>query len=183
MPTTASGITFPCEGSPISVNDFATLALTTEAALVATNAAVANVVNLPHMRGNAATTTAFGVEAIMTFPGFSFTAGVTVNTGTGAITIIAPGNYVASVSAGANSSTLTITSQRVAVYVNGVFYVAQKSRGSNPAVTIVTGTVYDTDTLPLVAGDVVTFRYLWTGTGALNPNAIAIVSLSMVGTA
>lgn len=188
MPDTPNfGITYPCEDTLVDCDDFATLATDIESAIATVDAEASNVLNLPYGRVSSATANpAFGVEAIMTWGGSptgDFANGVTLNAGAGTMTIVTPGIYQASAYNLGNQSTLTITSQRIAVYVNGIFQVARKYRGTNPATAIVLSGTYTADIGPLVAGDIVTFRYLWTGTGALSSPAGASLVLSFLTTA
>lgn len=191
MPTTPQfGIIYPCMSSVITSADFAALATSTETALDTVGFSVVpgtgeaySVTHLPVGRGTGTVTTLPGVEGTLTYtlvPASVVTGtGVTVNPGTGAFTFLNNGFYMASVAIGGNSATLTMTSQRVAVYVNGVLYAARRTRGTNPAST---GAVSSTFTfgVNLLNTDTVTFRYLWTGTGVLGGPASATVSLSLL---
>lgn len=187
MPDTSNyAITYPCLGESIECEDFFTLATDVESAFVTVDAEAANVLNLPYARvGSAVANPAFGVETVMTFgsiPASDYSSGITVNAGAGTMTIDTAGIYQASVQVSGNQSTLTITSQRIAVFVNGVFQMARKYRGTNPATSFVLSGTYTSNIGPLAIGDVVTFRYLWTGTGALSSPAGGSVVLSFLTT-
>lgn len=191
MPSTPQfGITFPCLSPTVSPADFATLATTTETALdtvgfgsvPGTGEAYA-VTHLPWGRGLGAVTTPFGAEATFTYTAVptsvTFGGGIVVFPASGNFVTTFTGFHMASVAIQGNSSTLTMTSQRVAVYVNGVLYAARKTRGDDPVFVSALTTSYDFG-VNLAAGDTVTFRYLWTGTGVLSGVASAITSLSLL---
>jgi hypothetical protein len=187
MPDTPNfAITYPCMDATINCDSFRELATDVESAFVVVDAEAAATLNLPYARiGAAQANPAFGVEAIMTYgiiPASDYVNGITVNSGAGTMTIVTPGVYQASAQNLGNQSTLTITSQRLAVYVNGVLQMARKYRGTNPATAVVLSGTYTANIGPLAAGDVVTFRYLWTGTGALSSPAGASVVLSFLTT-
>lgn len=191
MPSTPIyGITYPCLSPVISPTDFATLATTTEAALdtVGFSATPGGgeayaVTHTGWGRGLGAVTPLVGVEGTFNFVGaptsVTFGGGIVVFPASGNFTTITSGFYMASVSMGGISSTLTMTSNRVAVYVNGVLYAAKKTRGLNPVFAAPTTSTFDVG-VNLTAADIVTFRYLWTGTGVLNGPASATVSLSLL---
>jgi hypothetical protein len=187
MPDTANfAITYPCEGPVISCNDFATLAADVEAALVTVDAEATVVTHRPQLKITADTTAAVGVDTIMTFVTFSgatsyIVNGFTVNNAAGTITIITPGLYLIGIQVAANQSTLTMTSQRMGVYVNGVLNTVRKYRGNNPADVGVLSGANDSG-VALLAGDVVTVRYLWTGTGALNGIASGDIRMALLST-
>lgn len=179
------GITYPCLADDVTLADFATFASDVEAAIATVDAEAALTLRTPNAIQAASTATAVGVEAVMTFsvgPNSSTANGLTVNSGAGTVTVITPGVYKigAFVSPG-NQSTLTMTSQRIAIYINGVFYAARKYRGRNPASFDVLGGAFDTAVF-LAAGSVVTLRYLWTGTGALNGVAGGELSMQLLAT-
>lgn len=180
MPDTPNfAITYPCMGPTVDPAAFSEFAADVEAAIASVDAQAAGVVGLPYAFASLTTATAFGVEAIMTM---SNTSGSGITIGASTYTIVTPGLYVAGATASnANQSTLTYTSQRVAVYVNGVFFAACKWRGVNPADVFVMGGSYSVN-VPLLAGDVVTYRYLWTGTGAISGSAGGLGSLMLLAT-
>lgn len=191
MPSTPIyGITYPCMSPVVTPADFASFATTTETALDTVGFSALSpgtgeaymVTHLPTGRGLGAASPVFGVEGTFTYtfvPSSVVTGtGVTVNTGTGAFNFLDSGFYMASVAVGGNSSTLTMTSQRVAVYVNGVLYAAKKWRGTNPISAAVLSGSYDFG-INILNTDTVTFRYLWTGTGAM-PLATATVAISLL---
>lgn len=189
MPSTPQfGITYPCMSAGVAAADFAALATTTEAALDAvgfgstpgTGEAYA-VTHLAWGRLRGSASPAFAVEAVLTGVPAAATSGngITVNAAAGTFTVAANGFYMASASMSGGDSTLTMTSQRVAVYVNGTLYAAKKTRGDDPVFVVALVTTYDFG-VNLVAGDVVTFRYLWTGTGAMNNAASSVLSLSLL---
>lgn len=187
--TPVYGITFPCLSPAITAADFASFATTAEAALnLVTSSTAAGVdsaqraTHMPTARGIGAATPAFGVEATFLFtliPSSVTSNGIALNTGTGVFGVLENGFYMASTTVSGSSSTLTMTSQRVAVYVNGVLYAAVKVRGRNPVSFDTAAASYDLG-LNLAAGDQVTFRYVWTGTGALGGPAGATCSLSLI---
>lgn len=169
MPTTPNfAISYPCEGAPISPSDFFSFATTTEAALsaVAAEAAAVTTGMYAYVSANIPNP-AVGVETIYTFSTSFASNGMTVNTGAGTITPTTSGICVVSANqSGAPQSSLTISSQRIAVYNNGVFFAAKKFPGNNPADIGTYGGSFEMP-VPVVAGDTLTFRYLWTGTGTL----------------
>lgn len=191
MPTTPQfGIAYPCMSPTITPADFARLATTTEVALDAVGFSVLtpgsgeayNVTHVAWGRGLGGAAPAPGAEGTFLFNVFplntTFGGGITIFPALGTFVVTAGGFYDASVSIGGNSSTLTMTSQRVAVYVNGNLYAAKKTRGSNPVSAATLSSSYDFG-VNLTAGDTVTFRYLWTGTGAIGL-ATATCSLSLL---
>lgn len=185
MPDSSNfAITYPCEGSAVNPVDFSVFAFDVESALSAVTAEGVAVVSdrMFHAIGTAAIAAA-AADTTMTYTGFPASvksSGVTVNTATGDITIVATAIYElwAFVNASA-TSTLTITSQQIGIFVNGILYGTQKRRGFNPAVTFATTGAYSM-LVPLNAGDVVTFKYQWNGTGALNSAGGGTVGLNYV---
>jgi hypothetical protein len=179
------GITYPCVTSPVNPADFEALAADTEAALAVLDAEATSVTHLPNARAFGDALPAFGVEATLTyltFPTLNTSAGITFNAAAGTFTIITPGIYSASVrNIGPGSGSLTITSQRIAVAVNGTNRVIRKYRGFNPPDPGVLAGSYSCD-ISCLAGDVVTFRFLWTGTGVLLSGEQAYVSLDLLAT-
>ena len=138
MPDTPNfPITYPCAGVTISCDSFREFATDVEAAIATVDAEAAAALNLPYARiVFASANPAFGVETVMTFgliPTGDFANGVTVNAGAGTMTIVTPGIYQASVQMFGNQSTLTMTSQRIGVFVNAVLQMVRKYRGTNPA--------------------------------------------------
>lgn len=180
MPDTPNyAITYPCMGVPVTPADFNTFATDVEAALVAVDTKTRAVLNVPYAMANTASSPAFGVETIMTFSG---TSGSGITIGASTFTALTAGLYAFGVNITEPNSTLTITSQRVAIYINGVFMSACKWRGTNPSDAFVQGGAYTSD-LPVAVADVVTFRYLWTGTGALlSPPVTGFVSMTLLAT-
>lgn len=184
MPSTPNfGITFPCMDAPVTAADFATLASTTEAALVTVAAEAANVTNGQHAHiSMTLANPAVGVETIYTYSASFAANGMTVNTGAGTVTPTTSGICVVSlIQSSAPQSSLTITSQRIAVYNNGVLFAARKWPGNNPVNIGTYGGSFEVP-VPVLAGDTLTFRYLWTGTGSLAAagGASATAWLSMI---
>jgi hypothetical protein len=177
-------ITYPCEGDPISMSDFSVFAADVEAALVVTDAEADLATHLPNARGLGSATPAVNVEATLTYlasPAANASSGITFNAAAGTFTMVTPGIYLATVQMFSPESTLTVTSQRVAVAVNAVNTVVKKQSGAVPPTILGRPTSYSTD-IAVAAGDVVTFRYLWTGTGALASAAFATVTLDLLAT-
>lgn len=184
MPSTPIyNIDYPCVGAPVTLADFFALATDTEAAITATYAEAAAVSSDPMARALGSTAAPLAVDTILTytaFPSQNRVSGITLNAAAGTFTIVTPGVYVAYAAVQGNQSTLTMTSQRVAVYLNGGFYAGRKYRGYNPTLSIALTGTYSIDVGYLAVGDVITFRYIWTGTGALTANAQAIVGLDYI---
>lgn len=179
MPDTANfSITYPCEGTAITLSDFSTYANDVEAALAQIDTEATAVTHVPYAFAQLSTATAVGVEATMTF---SNTSGSGVTIGASTFTIITAGLYRANTITGATQSTLTITSQRQAIAVNGTNVVACKWRGNNPADVNVYFGGYGTD-LSLAVGDTVSFKYLWTGTGAIGSLGNSYGSITLLAT-
>jgi hypothetical protein len=176
-------ITYPCMDTAITLADFATLADDTEAAITTVNSEATAATQDPAGHAFFFTAAAVGVETIMTYsavPAVTVASGITLNAAAGTWTIVTPGIYIASGNVQANQSTLTMTSQRIGTFLNGTLYAVRKYRGTNPVtVGAITGS-YSAVIGPLVAGDVVTFRYLWTGTGALTANASGYVAINFL---
>jgi hypothetical protein len=185
MPATpVYGITFPCEGAPVTLADFADNASTTETAMTAVELDSVAATHLATASLFATANPAFGVEATFVYnviPALNASNGITVNTATGAITVITGGIYQAGSQMRLADSTLTMTSSRVAVAVNGVNIVARKYRGFNPPDPTVLSGAFCAD-IYAAAGDIITFRFLWTGTGALLSGAQATVTLDLLAT-
>lgn len=182
MPDTpVYAITYPCLGPTISVTDFVTFATDVEDAIRVVEAEATfdgSVTQVPYGFTELTANPAFGVETAMTMSNTS-SNGMSVIGST--FVVITPGLYAIGGKLDSPTSTLTFTSQRLAVYVNGVFYAANKWRGSNPADNFVRNGGYSID-LPLALGDAVSFRYLWTGTGALLNPATGNASMTMLAT-
>jgi hypothetical protein len=179
MPDTPNfAITYPCMGPTVAVADFQVYAADVEAALVAVDAEAQAVTHVPYAFATLASNPALGVETVMTMSSTT-SSGVTVGAST--FTAVTGGVYTFGAQLGGTTSTLTLTSQRLAVYVNGVFQVACKWRGSNPIDAFGLDGAYSVD-LPIAAADVVTFRYLWTGTGALFGPAAGTASMTLLAT-
>lgn len=185
MPSTPNfGITYPCEGSPIAVTDFSSFALSAEAAISTVSAEGAAVVADPvfHAIGVAAIA-ASGADTTMTYTGFvsSFkSSGFTVNTATGDITAVTTGIYeLWALVNTSGQATVSMTSQRIGIFINGTFYASQKRRAYNPAIANAT---YGTFSVmaQLTAGDVVNFKYQWTGTAALSSQGGGTVGINFV---
>ena len=171
-------IDYPCLGTVIDPDAFNEFATDVEAALATVDAEVTALTRMPYAQASLTSNTALGVEAAMTIVSPS-SEGITVGATT--FTVITPGLYAIAASLGGNQSTLTMTSQRIAVAVNGVNVVAGKWRGSNPADPTVRDGGYSTD-VPLAAGDLVSFRFLWTGTGVLSGPAGGRCGLDLLAT-
>jgi hypothetical protein len=178
-------IPFPCEGEAITTASFSAWALGVENALIQADAAATAATHEPQANLSAQSNTAVGVEGTLTFDAFGGTLnmsnGITINAAAGTATVVFPGLYNVMVSIPGNASTLTMTSQRMAVYVNGVLYAAKKLRGFTVASTITLSGSVDWDVGPLAAGDVITIRWLWTGTGALSSTAFFDVAIAFLG--
>lgn len=185
MPTTPIyGIQYPCESPSITLGDFQAFATTTEAAIALTDAEATAVTHNPNARGIGSANPALGVDTVMTFTAFpgAFTqSGFTVNTAAGTFQPLTSGLYTVSVRMSSNQATLTMTSQRVAVNIGGVLVVATRNRGTNPASNGTTVSSFTSDIF-LLTTSVVTFSYLWTGTGALLNPATATVALDLIAT-
>lgn len=186
MPTTpVYGIQFPCESPSVSLTDFQALATTTEAAIALIDAEAVAVTHNPNARGVGTATPAFGVDTVLTYtasPTQLTSSGFTVNAAAGTFQPLVSGLYAVSVRVGSNQSTLTMTSQRVAVNINGSLTVATRGRGANPASFEALSTTFTSDVFLNAALHVVTFSYLWTGTGALLNPAFATVALDLIAT-
>lgn len=185
MPTTTNyAIPYPCEGDVITPAVFLAYATGVEAAVANVDAVQAAVLHTPFFMATPTAAAAVGVETTALFLAFTTSqasSGVTVNQAAGTVTIITPGLYQVSAQVAANQATLTMTSQRVAVAVNGINIVVRKYRGTNPVTVGALSGGYSSD-INLAVGDVVTFRYLWTGTGALTADAQMNVSLALLAT-
>lgn len=182
MPDTPNyAISFPCEGNVITPAVFSDFALDIEAAIATVSTAGTAVTHTPMARASGITPNNPGVETVVTTTAAtSYASGITLNPAAGTFTIVKPGLYNAEGSVYQLQSSLTMTSQRLAVAVNGVNVVAKKYHGSNPADITTLGGSFSAP-IYVVAGDVVTFRYLWTGTGVLGFNGNWIC-LSMLTT-
>lgn len=186
MPDTpVYAITYPCMGVPLTLADFSTFATDVEAALAIVDAEALAVTQIPHLKINGTVTTALSVEAVMLFTSTGATlyavSGFTVNNAAGTITVITPGLYEITAQVDANQSTLTMTSQRAAIYINGVLHSARKYRAYNPVLAGALDGTYKVGVY-LAAGDVVTLRYLWTGTGALLNPATGEIRMELLAT-
>lgn len=178
-------IPFPCAGDPLNPAAFQSLALGVDNALLQGDAAATAATHEAQANLSGQANPAVGVEAIVTFDFlggiFNLSNGITINAAAGTATVVFPGLYGVMMTSGGSQSTLTMTSQRMAVYVNGVLYAAKKLRGFNPAfVQTLSGSVY-WDVGPLVLGDVITLRWVWTGTGALTSAASFDIAIAFLG--
>lgn len=179
MPDTpVYAITYPCIGVPITTASFAAFATDVEAALIAVDAIATTVASAPYAFAELTVNPAFGVETVMALSNSSSSTIAVLAT---SFSISTAGLYAINGKMDSPQSTLTFTSQRLAVYVNGVFQAATKWRGANPADFSVRNGGYSID-LPLAVADSVTFRYLWTGTGALSNPATGTASLTLLAT-
>jgi hypothetical protein len=185
MPDTpVYGITYPCATSPVSMNDFRVLAEDTETAVNVVDFEGVAATHLANGRAFGTANPAFAVEATLVYtasPAQNTTTGITLNTATGVFTVLTGGIYSASVRNLGAQSTLTVTSHRMSVAVNGVNQVTRKYRGSNPPDQFSMTGAYSCDIFAAV-GDLVTFRFLWTGTGALLGPVQAYVALDLLAT-
>lgn len=171
MPLTPEfAIPYPCEGAAIAPADFSAFAFGVEAAITAVSAQATNVLTRTSAYVAWTTNPAFAVETTVTFSTSAVhSSNVTVNTGAGTMTIITPGAYLVTFTEISNQSSLTITSQRLSIAVNTVNQYIKKFQGTNPASATPMGGSTE-GVVFLNSGDVVTYKYLWTGTGALlNP--------------
>lgn len=186
MPTTPIySIQYPCESPSITLADFAAFATTTEAAIAATDAEAVAVTHNPNARGIGIATPAFGVDTVLTYTAFAAnfsSSQFTVNLAAGTLQPLVSGLYSVSIRTGGNFSTLTMTSQRTAMNINGSLVVATRDRGTNPASTGTTGSSFTADVYLSAATSIVTFSYLWTGTGVLSGPASATVALDLIAT-
>lgn len=181
MPDTPNfAITYPCEGFGVAVADFATFATDVEAALVTVDAEATAVTHTPYALQVTNTNPAVGVATTLVFvaSGFNFSSGITV--AANAFTAITPGLYMVTAQTQPVSSTLTLTSARTSILKNAVLVnaIKRKPSASSPAVNGMTISA----PVELLAGDVVAFQYLWTGTGALVNPLGASVAIQLLST-
>jgi hypothetical protein len=181
MPDTPNfAITYPCEGSTISCDDFAVFANDVEAAFVTVDAEATAVTHLPYALQVTSTTPAVGVATtlVSTASAFNFSSGITV--AANAFTAVTPGLYLVTAQTQSVTSTLTMTSGRVSILKNAVLVNAIKRKPVIGLPSVSNMTV--SSPLDLLAGDAVTFQYLWTGTGALTGPLAASVSIQLLST-
>lgn len=181
MPDTPNfAITYPCVGVPIACADFATFATDVEAAVATVDTEATAATHLPYALQVTQTTPALAVATTLVFAAsaFNFSTGITV--AGNAFTVVTPGLYLTTAQCNGIDSTLTMTSGRVSILRNGVLVDAIKRRPYTgfPSVSNLTVTA----PLELVAGDAVTFQYLWTGSGALINPLNASVSIQLLST-
>lgn len=181
MPTTPNfAIPYPCMGATFDCNAMGALALGTEAAIATVNAEATAVTHTPYAIQLTSTVVPVGVATTLAFAAsaFNFSGGVTV--GAASFTILTPGLYLATVQSTSVDSNTTLTSGRLSVLKNAVLQYAIKRK---PLVAFPTFSNTDmTGPVDCVAGDVITYQLLWTGTGALTANYAASVYLQMLST-
>jgi hypothetical protein len=181
MPDTPNfGITYPCEGSAITLADFATFANDVDAAFAAVDATATAVTHAPYAIQVTSTTPALAVATTLVFvaSAFNFSSGVAVIGNT--FQAITPGLYEVTAQTQSVTSTLTMTSGRTSILKNGVLVNAIKRKPviGLPSVSNMTITA----PVDLLLGDTVSFQYLWTGTGALTGPLAASVSTQLLST-
>lgn len=185
MPDTpVYGITYPCASSPVDVDDFRVLAEDVATAVSTVDLESVGITHLANGRALGTVNPALGVEGTFlytAFPAQTTTTGIALNAGTGVFTVITGGIYSATLRNGGAQSTLTVTSHRMSVAVNGVNQVTRKYRGSNPPDQFSMTGSYSCDIFA-AAGDLITFRFLWTGTGALLGPVQSFVALDLLAT-
>lgn len=181
MPDTPNfAITYPCEGTPVTLNDFYEFATDIEAAFVAVDAEAVAVTNAPYAIQVTSTTPALAVATTLIFVASAFNVSSGITVAANAFTAITPGLYEVTAQTQGVDSTLTMTSGRTSILKNGVLVNAIKRKPviGLPSVSNMTITA----PVNLLAGDAVTFQYLWTGTGALTGPLAASVSIQLLST-
>jgi hypothetical protein len=181
MPDTPNfAITYPCVGSPVACSDFYTYATDVEAAVATVDAEATASTHLPYALQVTQTTPAVAVATTLVFTAsaFNFSTGITVAGNT--FTAITPGLYLVTAQTSGIDSTLTMTSGRLSILRNAVLVDAIKRKPflAFPSVSNMTITA----PVELAVGDVVTFQYLWTGSGALVNPLNASVSIQLLST-
>lgn len=181
MPDTANfAITYPCMDEVVDCNDFAIFATDVEAAIAAVDAEGIAVTHTPYALQTTSTTPAVGVATTLVHVASvnNFSSGVTVAANT--FTIITPGLYLANAQCNGVTSNTTLTSARVSILKNAVLTNAFKRK---PVVGFPSSSNMNlSSALELIAGDAVTFQYLWTGTGALTGPLTATVNIQLLST-
>lgn len=181
MPDTPNfAITYPCEGSAIDCDDFSIFATDVEAAFATVDAEATAVTHVPYALQVTQTTPALAVATTLVFvaSAFNFSSGITV--AANAFTALTDGLYLVNAQTQGVTSTLTMTSGRVSILKNAVLVDAIKRKPLIGLPTISNMTI--SAPVNLLAGDAVTFQYLWTGTGALTGPLNASVSIQLLST-
>lgn len=163
MPNTpVFGITYPCVGSSITLNDFVSHASTMEAAIASVDTISAQALTPPNIAValSQSVTVAVATDCAVSVIYYGNpTSQATL--GSAAITIATTGLYRADLAVGISGFT-TVTSLRMAITVNAVLQYAFKFPSPS---TGVFNEAMTQGLLSLVAGDVVRANCLWTGTG------------------
>lgn len=169
MPTspTSLGITFPCSNA-ISVSDFSSQALTTEAAIVAVNALTPALVDRDYVEAQATTPNiAVNVNSTVTWnnPGATSNPNGMFNAGAPTLfTLQSSGSFLVTMRVSHLTFATTHTSQRGAVLLGGVEQIWAKwpldGTGGDGSGFWMSGHI-----VSALVGQQITCTYLWTGTG------------------
>lgn len=181
MPDTPNfAITYPCMNTVIDCDDFREFATDVEAAFVTVDAEATAVTHMPFAIQETSTTPALAVATTLVFiaSANNFSSGITVLGNT--FVAIAPGLYAVQVQCALATSTLTMTSGRLSILKNAVMVdaIKRKPQVSFPSVSNMNLTA----AINLVAGDTISFQYLWTGTGALTGPITATANIQLLST-
>lgn len=162
MPDTpVFAITYPCEGSSITMQDFYDFATTVEAAVVGVDALATEAVLPPNVSVQLSLAgVALNVATDITYVSEDWDSAAIAAPPATALTVPADGMYFVPFYAGV-SGFATLTSMRAAISVNGVNQYAFKfaPNSGTPNRSVPHGL------LRLAAGDLVRCNFLWTGTG------------------
>lgn len=169
MPTTPNyAIRYPCAGSPVSLADFANLALDTEAAIAAVDIKENLALRRPAAairRNTGAFLPAVGVATTVTYDQELYDnanmADLAVNNDR--LTIVRSGVYMVWGFGSVGGGATTVTSTALLFTRNGVLY-AEKKVNAQPLTTS-TSNLNGVAMVSCVAGDILRLQYLWTGTG------------------
>lgn len=165
MPTTSTGITYPCSGDNISCEDLKTYATTLQAAINDTQELVTEALSPPRVlttrRGTSPQLVAAGASTLFSFTAEQYdTAAMWDITVPTAVIIPSRGTYLASLQASVFNFPTTYTSLRLAILLNGVEIAYGKHDEEASS-----GFFVSAMPISLVAANQLTASVLFTGTG------------------
>lgn len=157
------GIQYPCAGETINPAVFQTFANGVESALAAVDVASAAVLQRPRgaIRNGAGDVIAAGAMSALVYGTTDFATGVTA--GVGGFTILTSGIYLVTLQAGSATISTSVTSYAADVSLAGT--VAYRRKLSKGVVSSTAGDINLIGAISATAGQVVSFRWGWTGAG------------------
>lgn len=162
MPSTpVFGIVYPCEGSPVSCDDFSAFATSAETAVATVDALATEATSPPNASVQLSMAgVVVAVATDITYTSENWDSGAIAAPPATALTVPSNGMYMVAINAGV-SGFATLTSMRASISVNAVNQYTFKylPAAATPTQDVPHGL------LRLAAGDLVRCNFLWTGTG------------------